>query len=58
MLSDQSYMQMSTSPNFEPEKSMYWRRFPKYNKKENLTNTIVTNAIITNIVTVTNTTIE
>ena len=43
ILSDRSYMQMSTSPNFEPEKSMYWRRFPKYNKKEGLTNTIITN---------------
>ena len=58
ILSDQSYMQMSTSPNFEPERSMYWRRFPKYNKKENLTNAIVTNAIITNVVTVTNTITE
>jgi len=43
MLSDQSYMQMSTSPNFEPERSMYWRRFPKYNTKEGLTNAIITN---------------
>lgn len=28
VLSDGSYMQMSTSPNFEPDQSMYWRRFP------------------------------
>lgn len=33
ILADSSYMQMSTSPNFEPEKSMYWRRFPEYNKE-------------------------
>ena len=45
ILSDQSYMQMSTSPNFEPEKSMYWRRFPKYNTAEGLTNAIITNTI-------------
>jgi len=29
ILSDKGYMQMSKSPNFEPEKSIYWRRFPK-----------------------------
>ncbi|MGL4677074.1 MAG: hypothetical protein ACRCWI_05350 [Brevinema sp.] len=32
VLSDGSYMQMSTSPNFEPENSMYWRKFPQYEK--------------------------
>lgn len=31
ILSDGSYMQMSTTPNFDPEQSMYWRKFP--NKK-------------------------
>ncbi|MGL5956413.1 MAG: hypothetical protein ACRC0X_07430 [Brevinema sp.] len=33
VLSDGSYMQMSTSPNFEPENSMYWRKFPQYEKE-------------------------
>ncbi len=28
VLPDGSYMQMSTSPNFEQEKSMFWRTFP------------------------------
>ncbi len=32
VLSDKSYMQMSTSPNFEPEKSMYWRYYPRVQK--------------------------
>ena len=40
IISDQSYMQMSTSPNFEPEKSMYWRRFPNYNILEGLTDSV------------------
>lgn len=34
ILTDRRYMQMSTSPNFEPEKSMYWRQLPNYQKTQ------------------------
>lgn len=29
ILPDQDYLQISKSPNFEPDQSIYWKRFPK-----------------------------
>ncbi|MGL4560901.1 MAG: hypothetical protein ACRCV0_01260 [Brevinema sp.] len=42
-LPDQEYLQMSKTPSFEPQQSIYWKKFPKFEQASDSTNDTETN---------------